>query len=752
MSAAQTRDSEFVADVVVPVHGGLHHVRHCLSGLARTTDGARVIVVDDSSPPYEARRLRELVEELEAPTTRFELVRNDENLGYLQSVTRGIELGSAPWVVTLNSDTIPTPGWLDGLISALGADDRHGIACPLSNHANLTRFDFPWGATFLEVAEEVRRHSERRYPEIGLASGFCLVTSRRLLEELGGFDEAYDPGYFEETDLCMRAMERGYRVVADDATFIFHHGWASFGVDQRTALMERNARIFESRWGDAHQTWQQRIENDQPFAPLEQTVRDALGSKHSAQSAGPRWSIERARSRDDGTHPHPRFSDVTTDTDEIRVTRRRTEGSAAILMPAIDADRSTVATLRLASELCLAGTDIQVATSGPVNAGAFSDPVVLRPHVFDEVNELVEELPAVDVVIATSVDTLLPALALRERDGCAVASMLGEPTGRPPAVSSDLRAWTGARALGGVDHHLVRGRTFPASSRLGPHRHHVPFGVDLDVYYPASEVPTKPHVVVPVSGRTRLAEWETVIASLTLLTDRLPDVNVTFAGMSQLSAPTHARVLGHLTMPEEAELLRGASVVVDPSGSVPAIRSRLRTFAVGIPLVVPEGPDPTEITLPDHNCVTFTPGDPTELAQTIADIVKDPLRYSGMAAAGLATAHRFDLRREIEAARLAFTRILELSQEAASPSEERERWTSQEEPVSTPERLELAKTIVMSRHDVLEELQAAKAELERAERKLDEVYDSETWRVGEAILRAPKAIRGLIERFRRDPG
>jgi GT2 family glycosyltransferase len=731
-------------DIVVPVHGGLHHVRHCLTALATYTSDARVIVVDDASSPYEARRLDELVAGLDAEI-EFELLRNAENLGYLKSVNRGIRHGRGTRVVTLNSDVIVTPGWLAGLHAALDADPRNAIASPLSNHANLTRVEFPWGATFLEVADAVRALSPRRYPEIGIASGFCLIVRRHHLEDLGLFDEAYDPGYFEESDLCMRAMERGLRVVADDSTFVFHHGWASFGPEQRTALMRRNARIFERRWGrDAHADWQKRVHEERPFADLEAAVAEAIGGSPATPGAGPRWTIERERRRSAGPLPHPRLDPLPADTGEIEVRRRRPQGSALLLLPAIDTDAASTSLLRLASELVLRGRDVHVATSGPVNLAAFADPVVLRPDVFRDADEMLEELPAHDLVVATSVDTLLPALALRARDGCQVASLLGERAGRPLPVGPDVDAWAAGEALPRITHHLVRGVASPPSSVARGTRHQVPYGVDLDVFHPTSQVPATPHVVVPVSSHTRLAEWQTLSEALEIVMERMPGVAVTLYGMARIAAPAGARIRGHLTLGEEAALLREASIVVDPSGSSPAIRPRLRAFAVGVPLAVPMGPDPSGAALPGHNCLAFTPGDHDELARTMMDVMKDPLRHSGIAAAGLATAHAFDLERELSSAQRSLGRILGAEADVSDPDSSHPTWHPAGPAQAEVERFEAAKRIAMSRHDVTEDLQVAQVALEAAQRKLEEVYTSETWRVGHAILSFPKFLRRLF--------
>ena len=737
---------QFRADVVVPVHGGLHHVRHCLRALAEHTAGARVVVVDDASTTYEGRRLEELVRDLDGDP-RFELLRNRENLGYLRSVNRGIAHGTAPRVVTLNSDVIVTPGWLDGLIAALEDDARNAIASPLSNHANLTRIDFPWGTHHLEVAEAVRVLSPASYPEIGIASGFCLIIRRTHLTELGGFDEVYDPGYYEESDLCMRAMERGLRVVADDATFVFHHGWASFGPEQRTALMERNAVVFERRWGaGAHSSWQQRVRTERPFVELEYALRRSIGGGAAVDGAGPRWTIERERGRTGGVLPHPRLDPLPPNLHEISVERRRGRGSILVLLPAIDADTASASLLRLASELVLRGRDVHVATAGPVNVAAFADPVVLRPSVYRDTEELLEQEPAHDLVIATSSGTLSIALALAERDGCRVASLLGEVAGRPVPIGPDTSSWMVADALTRIDHHLVRAATeWSPPAHIGTH-HHVPYGVDHDVFHPTTDSTESPHVVVVASAHTRLAEWQTVVDALEVVRERLPGVRLTIHGAARAPLPFEAQVRGHLTLTEEADLLRDASVVVDASASAPSLRSRLRTLSVGVPLVVLRGHDPSGVTLPGQNCLEITPGDHDELARTVLDAIKDPMRGNKLVVAGLATAHAFGLDRELANIERVLDRVLGSAVASAEPPGAGPVWDrrhSELDPAAL-HGLELVQDIALKRRARDHELESALGSARAAEQRLEEVYASETWRTGRALLRLPLLLRRLL--------
>lgn len=82
----------------------------------------------------------------------------------------------------------------------------------------------------------VSRTSDKTYPEIVTAVGFCMYMRDEVLAQVGYFDEErFGRGYGEENDLCERAKAKGFKVRLCDDLFVAHTGSASFG-DERLAL------------------------------------------------------------------------------------------------------------------------------------------------------------------------------------------------------------------------------------------------------------------------------------------------------------------------------------------------------------------------------------------------------------------------------------------------------------------------------------------------------------------------------------
>ncbi|HEX5430908.1 MAG TPA: hypothetical protein VFW83_03005, partial [Bryobacteraceae bacterium] len=81
---------------------------------------------------------------------------------------------------------------------------------------------------------------------------FCGCTPRRVWDRVGGLDERFQVGMFEDDDFSLRIRQAGYRTVMAEDCFIHHFGNGSFAkLPSADALniFDRNKRLFEEKWG-----------------------------------------------------------------------------------------------------------------------------------------------------------------------------------------------------------------------------------------------------------------------------------------------------------------------------------------------------------------------------------------------------------------------------------------------------------------------------------------------------------------------
>ncbi len=133
----------------------------------------------------------------------------------------------------LNSDVFPErPDWLPRMLGTLKADPRRGIVGALLlyedgtvQHAGGTLRDLPEfaGWTFCLHADKGRAAPpEGGVVPVAAVTGACMMMRTSLARSLGGFDEGFVIGDFEDIDLCLKAQARGLACVVDLDARLYH--------------------------------------------------------------------------------------------------------------------------------------------------------------------------------------------------------------------------------------------------------------------------------------------------------------------------------------------------------------------------------------------------------------------------------------------------------------------------------------------------------------------------------------------------
>jgi GT2 family glycosyltransferase len=183
------------------------------------------VVVDNGSTDGTAAAIRERF-------PRVELVVHERNLGFPGGVNSGIararELGAEHFVL-LNNDTEVEPGFVEPLVEAAA---RGPVAAVCSKVYFMEPRDAIW---FAGASYDPRRgyqgrpwHYGERDPD-GAAGpvetericGASVLIAGAALDELGAFDERFF-FYTEDVDWSLRARERGWRLLVEPRSRVWH--------------------------------------------------------------------------------------------------------------------------------------------------------------------------------------------------------------------------------------------------------------------------------------------------------------------------------------------------------------------------------------------------------------------------------------------------------------------------------------------------------------------------------------------------
>lgn len=213
---------------------------------AHTPQPYEVIIVDNGSKAETTDWLRTL--------SGVRVIYNETNRGYAGGNNQGIAAARGEYVVLLNNDVIVTEGWLDGLLDAFDRVPGLGVSAPRSNR--VAGHQVTIDSKYADIPAMHAYANERRARWRGQgyitdrAIGLCLCVDRRVIEEVGGIDERFGVGNFEDDDFCLRVRSAGYRIYVCDDVFIHHFGSQTFAANKidYSATMRENWTKFAAKW------------------------------------------------------------------------------------------------------------------------------------------------------------------------------------------------------------------------------------------------------------------------------------------------------------------------------------------------------------------------------------------------------------------------------------------------------------------------------------------------------------------------
>ncbi|MBV5311448.1 glycosyltransferase, partial [Chromatium okenii] len=239
-------------DVIIPVYANFALTQRCIESVlsAPVKTPFELIVIDDASPEPE---LREWLRQLTAHN-QFTLLENEENVGYVVSVNRGMALHPDRDVVLLNSDTEVANDWLDRLRAAAYLAPDVGTVTPFAN-SGATICSYPlfcqdnplpngWDVAALDAL--LASVNAGAGVDLPTSVGYCTYIRRACLAQVGLFDAvAFGHGYGEENDFSLRAHYRGWRHRLAADVFVLHHGGVSFGATKAERIAQAQITVRE---------------------------------------------------------------------------------------------------------------------------------------------------------------------------------------------------------------------------------------------------------------------------------------------------------------------------------------------------------------------------------------------------------------------------------------------------------------------------------------------------------------------------
>ncbi|MBF0476720.1 MAG: glycosyltransferase family 2 protein [Deltaproteobacteria bacterium] len=255
------------------------------------------IIVDNASAPAEVSRLDEFTRHIGAVETIFSPI----NLGYAGGINLGYQKSRGELILILNPDVFFFPGAITRLIESLTSLPRAGVVAPRTvwDRGGILIYPprqphtlgslvvdaltqrFAWAEDLIQW-----RHLNRvvafwrltKPIKVRFVGGYCLLTTREVVDRVGLLDEGYTL-YFEDADWLDRVISAGYGIYyVPDATVVHYYNQSAKLASQEAAekFLVSAERYLTRRYGAWRFTWAKRLA----------AAISGGGARRQAQTAG----------------------------------------------------------------------------------------------------------------------------------------------------------------------------------------------------------------------------------------------------------------------------------------------------------------------------------------------------------------------------------------------------------------------------------------------------------------------------------
>lgn len=259
---------EPLVSIIIPTKDHISDLKKCLDSIIgrSTYKNLEIVIVENNSTDPETFSYYESLKD--EPRIRVVVWKHEFNYSKINNFGAGFCNGE--YYILLNNDIeIITPGWIEEMlmfaqrrdVGAVGAmlyypDDtiQHaGVILGIGgvaghSHKYFKRGDYGY-ASRLTIAQD-----------LSCVTAACLMTSRRVWEQVGGLNEKYAVA-FNDVDLCMRIRAAGYLIVWTPYAEAYHYESKSRGLEDTPEKQRR----FQSEVLRFHEDWDKELSAGDPY-------------------------------------------------------------------------------------------------------------------------------------------------------------------------------------------------------------------------------------------------------------------------------------------------------------------------------------------------------------------------------------------------------------------------------------------------------------------------------------------------------
>ena len=217
--------------IVIPNYNGEELLRKNLPKVIEAAEGYKegdteIIIADDASTDrsvtYIKNQISNIKDTYKKSKINLKIFENPTNLGFSSTVNKGVQNANGDILVLLNTDVAPEEDFLKPLIEHFNDESVFAVGCMDKSVENGKIVLRGRGVGKWEKGFLVHKRGEINKANTLWVSGGSGAFRKLIWDKLGGFNELYNPFYWEDIDLSYRALKSGYKVLFEKRSVVYH--------------------------------------------------------------------------------------------------------------------------------------------------------------------------------------------------------------------------------------------------------------------------------------------------------------------------------------------------------------------------------------------------------------------------------------------------------------------------------------------------------------------------------------------------
>lgn len=236
--------------IIIPVKDAYQYFVKCIKSLLKIEDVEyEIICINDASTD------QNVVDYL-STFPSIKVIHNTVSKGFLLSTKIAAEEVIGEYILHLNSDTeLLNPKSFRNMLDVFKTKKNIGVvgAKLLLENNTIQHAGMVFSKKDMNYIHRLYG-TDRNDPRvcvseiIDVVTGACFMTPTKLWKELGGWDTIYSPGYFEDSNYCLEAEEKGYKTYYCAETNLRHFQSKSHGGGPTPITFNKNWETFKQKW------------------------------------------------------------------------------------------------------------------------------------------------------------------------------------------------------------------------------------------------------------------------------------------------------------------------------------------------------------------------------------------------------------------------------------------------------------------------------------------------------------------------